>query len=107
MRGCDRWCAAMVFGPAAYCRRLAAKLGSTSTRSGASRRAWQSGFDFDRAVTQCPRAREAGVGSIALTFLAHPDDAEILCGGTLVRLAAAGWNIHIATATAGDCGTTS
>jgi LmbE family N-acetylglucosaminyl deacetylase len=41
-----------------------------------------------------------------LTFLAHPDDAEILCGGTLIRLADAGWQIHIATATAGDCGTT-
>jgi len=41
----------------------------------------------------------------ALTFLAHPDDAEILCAGTLVRLADAGWQIHIATATPGDCGT--
>jgi LmbE family N-acetylglucosaminyl deacetylase len=42
---------------------------------------------------------------IALSFLAHPDDAEIICGGTLIRLAEAGWEIHIATATAGDCGT--
>jgi len=40
----------------------------------------------------------------ALAFLAHPDDAEILCAGTLIRLADAGWDIHIATATAGDCG---
>ncbi|HEY7120275.1 MAG TPA: PIG-L deacetylase family protein [Tepidisphaeraceae bacterium] len=43
---------------------------------------------------------------IALSFLAHPDDAEILCAGTLIRLADAGWQIHIATATPGDCGTT-
>jgi LmbE family N-acetylglucosaminyl deacetylase len=43
---------------------------------------------------------------IALTFLAHPDDAEILCAGTLIRLADLGWEIHIATMTAGDCGTT-
>src|SRR5688572_30832511 len=42
---------------------------------------------------------------VALTFLAHPDDAEILCAGTLIRLADAGWEIHIATATPGDCGT--
>jgi len=42
----------------------------------------------------------------ALAFLAHPDDAEILCAGTLIRLKSAGWEIHIATATAGDCGTT-
>ena len=40
-----------------------------------------------------------------LSFLAHPDDAEILCAGTLIRLKEAGWEIHIATATAGDCGT--
>lgn len=40
-----------------------------------------------------------------LTFMAHPDDAEILCAGTLVRLADAGWKIHIATAAPGDCGT--
>lgn len=41
---------------------------------------------------------------IALTFLAHPDDAEIQCGGTLTRLGLLGWQIHIATATAGDAG---
>jgi LmbE family N-acetylglucosaminyl deacetylase len=41
---------------------------------------------------------------VALTFMAHPDDAEILCGGTLIRLAEAGWEVHVATATAGDCG---
>lgn len=43
---------------------------------------------------------------VVLTFLAHPDDAEILCAGTLVRLKQAGYEIHIATATPGDCGTT-
>ena len=39
-----------------------------------------------------------------LTLLAHPDDAEFLCGGTLIRLADDGWDIHIATMTPGDCG---
>jgi LmbE family N-acetylglucosaminyl deacetylase len=42
---------------------------------------------------------------VALSLLAHPDDAEILCAGTLIRLARLGYEIHIATATAGDCGT--
>jgi len=42
---------------------------------------------------------------IALSILAHPDDAEILCAGTLIRLADAGYKIHICTATPGDCGT--
>jgi len=43
---------------------------------------------------------------IALAFMAHPDDAEFLCAGTLIRLAELGWEIHVATMTAGDCGTT-
>ena len=42
---------------------------------------------------------------VALAFLAHPDDAEFLCAGTLVRLAEAGWAVHIGTCTPGDCGT--
>ena len=41
---------------------------------------------------------------VALAFLAHPDDAEILCAGTLIRLRELGWAVHIATATPGDCG---
>ncbi|HEX3601128.1 MAG TPA: PIG-L deacetylase family protein [Lacipirellulaceae bacterium] len=41
---------------------------------------------------------------VAMSLLAHPDDAEILCAGTLIRLADAGWQIHIATVANGDCG---
>lgn len=40
-----------------------------------------------------------------LTFMAHPDDAEFQCAGTLIRLADMGWEIHIATCAPGDCGT--
>lgn len=43
---------------------------------------------------------------VVLSLLAHPDDAEILCAGTLIRLADLGWQVHIATATPGDCGST-
>ena len=43
---------------------------------------------------------------VAMTLFAHPDDAEILCAGTLIRLADAGWEVHIATVAAGDCGST-
>jgi LmbE family N-acetylglucosaminyl deacetylase len=40
-----------------------------------------------------------------LAVLAHPDDAEFLCAGTLVRLVREhGWQVHIATMTPGDCG---
>jgi LmbE family N-acetylglucosaminyl deacetylase len=45
------------------------------------------------------------VHKTALAFLAHPDDAEFLCAGTLIRLRAAGGTVNIATATAGDGGT--
>lgn len=42
---------------------------------------------------------------VALAALAHPDDAEFLCAGTLLRLKREhGWDIHIATMTPGDCG---
>lgn len=39
-----------------------------------------------------------------LAFMAHPDDAEFLCAGTLSRLRRLGYEIHIATMTAGDGG---
>ena len=39
-----------------------------------------------------------------LAFMAHPDDVEFLCAGTLIRLREKGYQIHIATMTAGDCG---
>src|SRR5277367_4505248 len=45
------------------------------------------------------------MANVVLSILAHPDDAEFLCGGTLLRLAREqNWQVHIATMTAGDCG---
>ncbi len=44
------------------------------------------------------------MNKVALAFMAHPDDAEILCAGTLIQLAGRGWQVHIATCTPGDCG---
>lgn len=41
-----------------------------------------------------------------LALFAHPDDAEFLCAGTLAHLASLGTRIHIATLSAGDCGST-
>ncbi len=40
----------------------------------------------------------------ALAIVAHPDDAEFLCAGTLTLLHEKGWRIEIATMTPGDCG---
>jgi LmbE family N-acetylglucosaminyl deacetylase len=36
--------------------------------------------------------------------MAHPDDIELTCAGTLVLLKRAGWDVHLATMTAGDMG---
>src|SRR5262249_14630588 len=42
---------------------------------------------------------------IVLSVLAHPDDAEFLCAGTLIRLVQEkGWKAHIASMTPGDGG---
>jgi LmbE family N-acetylglucosaminyl deacetylase len=40
-----------------------------------------------------------------LAVMAHPDDIEMTCAGTLVLLKRAGWDVHLATMTAGDLGT--
>ncbi|HTV00659.1 MAG TPA: PIG-L family deacetylase [Luteitalea sp.] len=39
-----------------------------------------------------------------LALMAHPDDIEITCAGTLLHLKDAGWDVHLATMTAGDLG---
>src|SRR5947199_8641659 len=39
-----------------------------------------------------------------LALMPHPDDMEILCAGTLIRLREAGCEIHVATMTPGDKG---
>jgi LmbE family N-acetylglucosaminyl deacetylase len=39
-----------------------------------------------------------------LAVMAHPDDIEMTCAGTLVLLKRAGWDVHLATMTAGDLG---
>jgi len=39
-----------------------------------------------------------------LVVMAHPDDAEMLVGGTLFHLKDLGWELGIVTMTAGDCG---
>lgn len=45
-----------------------------------------------------------GNNNRVLAIVAHPDDAEFLCAGTLALLHQQGWQVHMATMTAGDCG---
>jgi LmbE family N-acetylglucosaminyl deacetylase len=45
------------------------------------------------------------MADVVVSILAHPDDAEFLCAGALIRLVRErGWQAHIATMTPGDCG---
>ena len=45
------------------------------------------------------------MANIVLAILAHPDDAEFLCAGALLRLVREhGWEAHLASMTPGDCG---
>lgn len=41
----------------------------------------------------------------AMVIVAHPDDAEFLCGGFVARLCAEGWEVVYVVATSGDKGT--
>ena len=42
---------------------------------------------------------------VVLAILSHPDDAEMMCAGTLSLLKKQGWDVHIATMAPGDKGT--
>lgn len=45
------------------------------------------------------------MNNTVLGIFTHPDDAEIMCAGTLSLLKKAGWDVHIATIATGDKGT--
>jgi len=48
---------------------------------------------------------ETLMDKIALGIFSHPDDAEMVCAGTLSLLRKEGWEVHIATMAPGDKGT--
>jgi LmbE family N-acetylglucosaminyl deacetylase len=41
----------------------------------------------------------------AMVIVAHPDDAEFMCGGTVAKWCAQGWTVYYVLATSGDKGT--
>src|SRR5579871_818517 len=57
----------------------------------------------DAAAEQVPE--ESPKVKRALGIFAHPDDAEFLCGGTVAKLCAEGWDVRYIIATSGDKGT--
>lgn len=46
-----------------------------------------------------------GIPEVALAVYAHPDDADVACGGTLARWARAGTAVHLVVCTDGGKGT--
>lgn len=52
-------------------------------------------------------ARDGGADAArrALVVVAHPDDAEFLCAGTVAKLCRAGWDVSYCLVTSGDKGT--
>ncbi len=46
------------------------------------------------------------IPEVALAVYAHPDDADVACGGTLARWAKAGTSVHLVVCTDGGKGTT-
>ena len=52
-----------------------------------------------------PQSKDgAGGPRKALVIVAHPDDAEFLCGGTVARWCAEGWTVDYLLTTSGDMG---
>jgi LmbE family N-acetylglucosaminyl deacetylase len=49
-------------------------------------------------------ARKSKEPKRALVIVAHPDDAEFLCGGTVAKLCAEGWEVSYLLTTSGDMG---
>lgn len=45
------------------------------------------------------------ITNTVLAIVSHPDDAELLCAGTLALLKDRGWHVELATMTPGDGGT--
>src|SRR5512132_1943011 len=41
----------------------------------------------------------------AMVIMAHPDDAEFVCGGTVAKWCAEGWDVFYVVVTGGDKGT--
>jgi len=50
-------------------------------------------------------ARKSKQPNRALVVVAHPDDAEFLCGGSIAKLCAEGWEVNYILTTSGDMGT--
>src|SRR6186713_1911752 len=57
-----------------------------------------------RAYASTRSNEESGMGKTLVTFHAHPDDAEIQCGGTMARAKAEGHRVVLVVATRGELG---
>jgi len=57
------------------------------------------------ATVAAPTQEPIGGPGKAMVIMAHPDDAEFVCGGTIARWCAEGWEVVYVVVTGGDKGT--
>ncbi len=57
------------------------------------------------AEVSAARDGRADADRRALVVVAHPDDAELLCAGTVAKLCRTGWEVYYCLVTSGDKGT--
>lgn len=57
------------------------------------------------AEVSAARDGRADAARRALVVVAHPDDAEFLCAGTVAKLCRTGWEVYYCLVTSGDKGT--
>lgn len=62
------------------------------------------GSTVEEEVNPIQKLTHAGL-TRAMIVMAHPDDNEFVCGGTVALLAELGWDIHIVVTTSGNKGT--
>jgi LmbE family N-acetylglucosaminyl deacetylase len=56
-------------------------------------------------ITDAAELFEAVTPKRAMVIMAHPDDCEFMCGGTVAVLTSAGWEVDIVVVTSGNKGT--
>lgn len=83
--------------------RVADVAGPPPSSAGAARMKPQAAAPAWAATEEAPPPIE-GPGR-AMVIVAHPDDAEFMCGGTVARWCAEGWEVFYLLVTGGDKGT--
>jgi LmbE family N-acetylglucosaminyl deacetylase len=81
------------------------KDGKKQKKSGKTRQAESTAAQPPTGAAQQPAPPPIEGPANAMVIMAHPDDAEFLCGGTIAKWCAEGWEVRYVVVTGGDKGT--